>query len=155
MYMLRPFAALAALTIALTACSGSGATASPSSPAAVSPAPASATVMLADSAKGKILVDGAGRTLYLFTADTGGKPSCYGGCATSWPPLLATGAMTPGAGMDAEDLAAVDRTDGGKQVTFYGQPVYYFSKDTKAGDLNGQGIGGKWFVVDSEGKPVK
>ena len=99
----------------------------------------------ASTGLGKILVGPDGRTLYIFTNDTGGTPSCYDACATKWPPL--TVAVTPGTGLDAEDFKTVARTDGTMQVTFYGQPLYYFASDTNAGDTNGQGIGGVWYVA--------
>ena len=63
---------------------------------------------------------------------------------------------TLGAGLDAEDFASITRDDdGATQVTFYGQPLYYFAGDTAAGETKGQGLGGKWYVVDAEGKMIK
>ena len=113
------------------------------------------SVALADNALGKILVGENGMTLYIFTADSGGKSVCNGDCAGSWPPLLSEAAPTLGAGLDAEDFATIKRDDGQSQVTFYGQPVYYFAGDKAAGDTAGQGLNSKWYVVDAEGKPIK
>ena len=134
-----------------------GAAASPAASAAASAAAGGAKVDLADNALGKILVGGdKGLTLYVFKADSGGKSACTGDCLANWPPLTTDAAPTLGAGLDAEDFATITRDDNqAKQVTFYGQPVYYFAGDTAAGDTKGQGLGGKWYVVDAEGKMIK
>ena len=131
--------------------------ASPAASMAASPAAGGAAgVTLTDSKFGKILTDSQGRTLYLFTADSAGKSACSGDCLSNWPALTSDGAPTLGTGLDASDFGSLTRADNGaKQVTFYGLPLYYFSGDTKAGDTNGQGLFGKWFVVSSEGKPIQ
>jgi predicted lipoprotein with Yx(FWY)xxD motif len=114
------------------------------------------TLALADSSLGKIIVDGAGKTLYLFTPDEeGGVPTCYDQCAESWPALTADAAPTAGAGLDASKIKLVDRTDGGKQVVYGEYPLYYFSGDSAAGDTNGQGLNGKWYVVGADGEGIK
>ena len=134
-----------------------GAAASPAASAAASPSAAAGgvSVALADNALGKILVGADGKTLYVFTADSGGKSACNGDCATAWPPLIGDGAPTLGAGLDAEDFATIKRDDGSSQVTFYGMPVYYFAADAAAGDTKGQGLLSKWYVVDGDGKMIK
>ncbi len=96
-----------------------------------------------------------GLTLYMFTPDTAKKSACTGDCAASWPPFTSDAAPTLGAGLDAEDFKTITRDDGSKQVTFYGHPLYFFAGDTAAGQSNGQGLGGKWYVLDSEGNPIK
>ncbi len=133
------------------------AAASPSAPAASPSAAAGggATIALADSAKGKILVGADGKTLYAFTADKDGKSACTGDCLTNWPALISAAAPTLGTGLDAEDFKTITRDDGGAQVTFYGLPLYYFAGDSAAGQTNGQGLAGKWYVVDGEGKMIK
>jgi predicted lipoprotein with Yx(FWY)xxD motif len=158
-------------TLALAACSSSGATTAPSvaapsvaapSVAAPSEAPSAApseaagaaTIALADNALGPIIVDAEGKTLYLFTKDTEGVSTCYDDCATNWPPLLATDAVSAGAGLDAAMLTTVDRTDGTKQVKYGDWPLYYFAADAAAGDTTGQGVGGIWFVVGADGAAI-
>jgi predicted lipoprotein with Yx(FWY)xxD motif len=155
------------LIAVLAACSSSGASSTPAatvapsvaapSVAAPSEAPAgSATVALADSKLGKILVDGSGMTLYMFTPDVdAGKPTCYDACAANWPALLADGTPTAGTGLDATKVTTVDRTDGGKQVKYGDDTLYHFAADKAAGDTNGQGVGGKWYVVGADGEPIK
>ena len=130
----------------------------PPSEAAPSEAPpsqaaADATIALATNALGEIIVDDEGMTLYGFTPDTAGEPTCYDDCATAWPPLVVTdaAAISAGAGLDATKLTTVDRTDGTKQVKYGDWPLYYFANDSAAGDVNGQGVGEKWYVVDAAG----
>jgi predicted lipoprotein with Yx(FWY)xxD motif len=102
---------------------------------------------------GKVLSDGAGLTLYRFDADTANPPksNCNGDCATAWPPVPANDA-TAGAGIDKSLLGEVTRADGTKQLTVGGWPAYRYAKDVNAGDVNGQGVGGKWFALAPDGK---
>jgi len=114
---------------------------------------ATATVKLSDSKFGKVLTDDTGRLLYSFSKDEASKSNCSGACASTWP-VYAPATITAGAGIDATKLASIDNA-GKKQVTIAGVPLYYYSGDTKAGDTNGQGVGGFWYVVDATGKAVK
>ncbi|MFE5538997.1 hypothetical protein ACFQ78_25075, partial [Streptomyces sp. NPDC056519] len=102
---------------------------------------------------GALLTDSAGMTLYRFDKDTAKPPksNCDGDCAKAWP-AVAAGDATAAAGMDASLLGEVVRTDGSKQLTVAGWPVYRYSKDTKAGETNGQGVGGTWFALAPDGK---
>jgi predicted lipoprotein with Yx(FWY)xxD motif len=124
-----------------------------SSPPVASMTPSGpAEVKAKDVSIGKILVDGKDMTLYLFEKDKGGIPSCTGDCATAWPPLLTTDKVTAGTGVNAAWLGMADRSDGTKQVTYHGHPLYHYAKDTKPGDMTGQGLeafGAKWYVVDA------
>jgi predicted lipoprotein with Yx(FWY)xxD motif len=160
----RSIALGVALTALLAACSGSGASPSAAAPSAAAPsaAPASApaaagtTLALADSALGKIVVDGQGKSLYMFTPDEDqAAPTCVDKCAANWPALIVTGTPTLGAGLTAA-ASTVARTDGGGTQVKYGEyPLYYFAADTAAGQTNGQGQGGKWYVVGADGEPIK
>jgi predicted lipoprotein with Yx(FWY)xxD motif len=137
-----------AVAVVLTACGSSSKKASTANTAATTTtAAANASLSTATDAKlGPILVDGEGRTLYHFTKDVNGTIACTGTCASTWPPFLVTGAA-PQAPAGGGTVATVTRPDGGTQVTFNGAPLYHYSGDTKAGDTNGQGFGGLWFVV--------
>ncbi|MFI5863029.1 SCO0930 family lipoprotein [Streptomyces sp. NPDC051546] len=106
-----------------------------------------------DEKLGSVLADSAGFTLYRFDKDTAkpSKSSCDGDCAKVWP-VVAAGDATAAAGMDQALLGEVVRTDGSKQLTVAGWPVYRYSKDTKAGETNGQGVGGTWFAAAPDGK---
>ena len=102
---------------------------------------------------GTILVDGEGRTLYLFTRDEGSTSSCTAGCAQTWPPLLAS-LEVAGKGVQADLLGTIDRADGSSQVTYNGHPLYNFSGDQEAGQARGQSTGGMWFVVSPAGEAI-
>ncbi|MER6203348.1 SCO0930 family lipoprotein, partial [Streptomyces sp. NPDC001586] len=102
---------------------------------------------------GGVLTDSAGLTLYRFDKDTAKPPksNCEGDCAKTWP-VVAAGDATAAAGMDPALLGEVVRSDGSKQLTVAGWPAYRFNKDAKAGDFNGQGVGGVWFAFAPDGK---
>jgi len=123
------------------------------SPAEETPATETGTVQVADSDLGSILVDADGMTLYLFEADTDGSSTCYDECADAWPALI-DGAPTAGEGADDSLLGTTERDDGEVQVTYDGQPIYYFASDKKPGDTEGQGVGDVWYVVDPAGGAI-
>ena len=161
----RTFALIVGVMTVLAACSSSGASSAPSAAApsaaapsveASAPAAGGTTLALADSALGKIVVDGQGKTLYMFEPDDGqAAPTCTDACAANWPALIATGTPTLGDGLTAA-VSTVARTDGGGTQVKYGDYfLYYFGKDAAAGDTNGQGVGGKWYVVGADGEPIK
>ncbi|MFE7571932.1 hypothetical protein ACFU76_34105 [Streptomyces sp. NPDC057539] len=104
---------------------------------------------------GKILVDGEGRTLYLFEADKENKSTCTGDCVKIWPPLLVSGKPEAGTGgVKADLLATTTRDNGAKQVTYNGHPLYRFTGDHKPGDTNGQGdvsFHDTWYVLKRSG----
>ena len=86
--------------------------------------------------------------------DNGGAPTCNDDCATTWPPLVADGAPTVGDGLDLALFSSATRDDGDDQVTVDGWPLYFFSGDAAAGDTNGQGVGGIWYVVGPDGAAI-
>lgn len=110
-------------------------------------------ITTADSSLGTVLVDGDGRTLYLFTKDSPGKSACEGECLSAWPIL--TGAPTAGDGVNAKFIGTITRSDGTVQATYHDWPLYYFAKDAAPGDVNGQGVNGVWFVVSPAGKAIQ
>lgn len=92
-----------------------------------------------------------GKTLYYNTVDTKSSIKCVANCASEWPPLA--GKAEPGAGLDDEDFATVNRPDGTVQITFYGHPLYEFSGDSGPGQTSGNGLsdeGGHWVVATPE-----
>jgi predicted lipoprotein with Yx(FWY)xxD motif len=113
-----------------------------------------AEVAVADTDLGSVLVDAEGKTLYVFDNDQGSTSSCEGGCATTWPPLATDGEPTAGEGVDAALLGTTERSDGTTQVTYDGHPLYTYNADTAAGDTNGQGVGGIWWVVAPDGQKI-
>lgn len=108
---------------------------------------------------GKILVNGHGRTLYLFAPDKNGKSTCYGSCATYWPPLITTTMhVAATAPVKAALLGTTKRKDGKLQVTYNHHPLYLYVGDAKAGDAKGEGLnlsGGLWWALSPAGAAVK
>ena len=148
----------AAVAVLLAACgsSGSSSTTTTGAPTSTSGSPATsapaAGVVNASTVgtHGVVLVTKTGVTLYRYTPDGTGAPTCTGGCATAWPPLTVpagTTSVTAGSGVTASDLGTVARSDGSLQVTYKKMPLYTFAGDSAAGQANGQGVGGIWFVV--------
>jgi predicted lipoprotein with Yx(FWY)xxD motif len=116
-----------------------------------------ATLRVANLEPGKALVDGQGRTLYLFEADKGDKSTCSGACASIWPPATATGMAAVGPGLTAAKLGTTKRGDGSTQLTYNGHPLYRYAADGKPGDTSGQGLdqfGAKWYVLNATGSKI-
>src|SRR6266705_5898962 len=103
-------------------------------------ASAGTKVAVASSKLGRILVDGRGRTLYLFARDRNGKSVCSGACAVYWPPLIASGKPHAVAGAKASLLGTTRRADGRRQVTYRRHPLYRYAGDAQKGQTNGQGL---------------
>jgi predicted lipoprotein with Yx(FWY)xxD motif len=95
---------------------------------------------------GNILADSLGRTLYFFSLDVSGASACTGGCLAAWPVFLKEN-PTLSAGLNASDFAVITRSDGSKQTTYKGWPLYYFAQDANAGDVNGDNVSNVWFVA--------
>lgn len=126
-----------------------------SEPAAATSEEASAggaAIEVASTDLGDILVDGDGMTLYVFDNDTEGTSTCTDDCAANWPSL--TGEATAGDGVDESLLGTTERDDGSSQVTYNDQPLYYFAGDQAEGDVNGQAVGGIWWVVGPDGEKI-
>jgi predicted lipoprotein with Yx(FWY)xxD motif len=116
------------------------------------------TVSVAGSDLGRILVNGRGRTLYLFEKDKHGKSACSGQCAGFWPPLLTSGKPLATAGARASLLGTTRRADGRLQVTYNHHPLYTFVKDTGKGQTNGEAIetfGAEWYALSPAGSKVE
>jgi predicted lipoprotein with Yx(FWY)xxD motif len=131
--------AMLAIVIGLTSCSKKNDNAS-NTPVST------ATVQLANNAKfGSVLTDKTGRTLYSFAVDAAAQSNCNGNCAVTWP-VFYDPAPTLGTGLKSTDFGVITRADNSKQTTYKGWPLYYYAGDSKAGDINGDGIGKTWFV---------
>jgi predicted lipoprotein with Yx(FWY)xxD motif len=150
-----PLSLLGALPFAVLALAGCGGSASSALPTTSDGSPA--TIGVASTGLGDVLVDRQGRTLYLFERDAGTTSACAGACAVNWPPLHVRGAPLAGSGAKASDLGTTGRPDGTSQLTYGGHPLYTFVNDKKPGDTNGEGInafGGSWFAVSRAGTKV-
>ena len=117
------------------------------------------TVKAGSSSYGTILFDGRGYALYAFTKDPkGGRSTCYGPCARAWPPYILKGSLRAPQGISRSLLGTVRRSDGRRQVTFAGRPLYYYVGDRKPGDVFCQNVrefGGLWLVVRRGGSLVR
>ncbi len=173
-FRVRALVTLAAGAFALAACGSSSKSSSSAASTTIAPtttaapttslapttttaAPAAdATVKVATTKLGMVLVDDKGLTLYRFDNDTTpGASTCGAGvCAQTWPPATVTGTPTAGAGIDASKLSTFARADGSTQLQIAGHPLYRFAGDTKGGDTNGQGILNKWFAAGPDGNKV-
>jgi predicted lipoprotein with Yx(FWY)xxD motif len=157
-------AGLAALALIAAACTAggsasSGAGAYGAAPASSATPPAAAVVHLRGSRLGQMLVDGQGRSLYLFEADQMGRSTCNAACASAWPPYLSNGAPKAGDGVAGGQLSTTVRAEdgGGTQVTYKGHPLYYYVGDSEPGDTAGQGLdqfGARWYVVAASGDKI-
>jgi predicted lipoprotein with Yx(FWY)xxD motif len=167
---------IAAIALAVAGCGGSsggrhasaygaptqttGAASAPPSgaPAAVANGSAAASIALADSNLGKILVDSNGRTLYLFQAHKETSSTCHGACASAWPPLITNCKPIAGPGLSASKLGTTKRSDGTTEVTYNGHPLYAFVGDRTPGQATGegnQGFGAEWDVLSAAGNKIE
>ena len=104
-------------------------------------------------ALGTVLVGPDGHTLYAYDNDPSGQSTCAGSCASTWPPLTATGNVSAASTVTGT-LSTITRSDGTKQAAINGKPLYYYSGDSKPGDANGQGKGSVWAAVRQDGSKV-
>lgn len=120
-------------------------------------APSRAQVAVRHTKLGNVLVTRDGRTLYLFEQDKGTASTCYGACASLWPPLLTGGGLVAGRGAQAAELGTTRRRDGRREVTYAGHPLYLYAGDHRPGDVTGQDLnqfGAKWYVLAPSGRKI-
>jgi predicted lipoprotein with Yx(FWY)xxD motif len=151
--------AIVSLALVAAACGGTNTGAAPTSTPTTSATALGATVGTAkDPQLGTILVDAKGRALYLFEKDQGAKSSCYGGCASVWPPLTTSGKPQANPGASAALLGTTSRTDGTTEVTYNGHPLYYYVSDTQPGQTSGEGLsqfGAGWDALSPAGNKIE
>ena len=117
-----------------------------------------ATITVASSSLGRILVDGHRRTVYLFEKDKGMRSTCYGACASFWPPVTTSAAPLAGKGASTAKLGTIKRSNGTLQVVYNRHPLYTYAGDAKPGQTNGEGVnkfGAEWYAVSPAGKTVE
>ena len=150
------------LAVVITACGGSssGSSTKHSQHKNAAPVGAKSNVVTIATTTGTgqtHLVGASGRSIYLWVADKSSKSTCSGACALNWPPVITKGAPSAGHGVNAADLGTTTRSDGSKQVTYNGHPLYYYVGDPTAGTTSGQGsdgFGAKWWLVAASGKAI-
>ncbi len=99
-----------------------------------------------DATFGSVLTNAEGFSLYFFAPDSKGDSNCVDGCITTWPAFNPS-ELSFDDGLDANDFSTITRTDGGEQLAYKGWPLYLFSSDAEAGQINGDAAGGVWFVA--------
>jgi predicted lipoprotein with Yx(FWY)xxD motif len=154
-------AGLAALALALSACGSSSSSSSSSAATSTTPAaggtsPASGSTLNMRTISGTAVVtNSAGMTLYWFVPDTSTTSNCNGACATYWPPV--TGPVSAGTGVTGT-VGTITRSDGSKQATYDGHPLYTYIGDKSPGQATGNGknlSGGVWYEMTVSGaKPA-
>jgi Kef-type K+ transport system membrane component KefB/predicted lipoprotein with Yx(FWY)xxD motif len=116
------------------------------------------TLKLGQTRFGRILVDGRGRTLYLFTREASKRSRCYGACARAWPPFYAGSRTLARSGLDRRLLGTTRRRGGRRQVTYRGHPLYFYVGETRAGQVLCQDVfefGGRWLIVNRSGSAIR
>jgi predicted lipoprotein with Yx(FWY)xxD motif len=153
--MRRILMLLGVSVLLFAACGGNDDTEASGSGPASQDQPNEPTISLANTAFGDALVDQNRMSLYMFVPDQqkNGTPTCYDDCAQAWPAL--EGDVSAGEGVDESLLGSVEREDGTQQATYNDLPLYHFSGDQAEGDVNGQGLGGVWWVLDATGSPIE
>ncbi|HXN01095.1 MAG TPA: hypothetical protein VN973_04310 [Candidatus Dormibacteraeota bacterium] len=136
-------------TLLLAACGGASVSGAGSSPAASSNALIHTASLKVGDKTQTVLKNAKGLTLYYFMPDTATTIACTGGCASNWPPLLASSG-TPSSNPALPGKLTVLNGANGNQVLYNGHPLYTYVKDGDAADVYGQGVGGKWFVATSD-----
>ena len=155
-------ALLAALGLVAAGCGGSSASSAPKNGVAGAQHSTGSVAVKTRKIKGlgTVLVNPAGRTLYVFMKDQHRHVTCTGSCASFWPPLKWKKSAKPKAGGSAKSsLLGTDKNpSGGKVVTYNHWPLYTYSGDSAAGQAKGWNLnlnGGKWYVISAAGKVVK
>jgi predicted lipoprotein with Yx(FWY)xxD motif len=149
--------AAALLAAACGASSSSGGSGSGASASATSSAAATVISTKSVSAGRTYLTDGSGRTVYLWSKDSMNKSACSIACTSHWSPVSASGGVTASGGAKASDLGTITRSDGTKQVTYDGHPLYYYFGDSGPGQTNGEGsddFGAQWWMVAPSGARI-
>ena len=164
-YAMLGVAAVLLLALLAAGCGGASAGGGGLYGSQTQPSTASAPATPAGAAKvgvgatklGRVVVNSAGHTLYLFEKDRNGKSACTGKCASFWPPLLTSGKPRVAGAARPSLIGTTRRSDGRLQVTYNHHQLYTFAKDTKKGQTTGEGVdafGAEWYTVSSTGAKV-
>ncbi len=114
------------------------------------------TIMTHSTSKGAVLTNAQGRTLYWFAIDTPTKSNCNGSCASYWMPVTGKASAAAGTSLP-HGFGTITRSDGTLQVTYDGHPLYTYTGDTAAGQINGNGVnasGGLWWAMTPSGSKL-
>jgi predicted lipoprotein with Yx(FWY)xxD motif len=112
------------------------------------------SLTVAGSEFGDMLFNAEKQAIYIFENDPKGESACYDECAEAWPPVFTVGKPVAGDGVDGDLLGTTERRDGRLQVTYDGQPLYYYAHE-QPGEVRCHNVnlnGGFWWVVGPDGK---
>lgn len=140
-----------------TAAAGSSSPAGASSSSAAASSSGSTVITTVSSSAGTFLANGSGHAVYLWSKDGNGMSACTGACTGAWPPVTTTGQVSASGGAKSSDLGTITRSNGTKQVTYDGHPLYFFAGDSGPGMASGQGndgFGAKWWLVSPSGSDI-
>jgi predicted lipoprotein with Yx(FWY)xxD motif len=165
-YAMLGVAAVLSLALLAAGCGGGsagggglyGSQTQPSTASAAATPSGAAKVGVGATKLGRVVVNSAGHTLYLFEKDSNGQSACDGACATYWPPLISTGAPVALTGVNQALVGTTKRADGSEQVTYAGHPLYLYVLDRKPGDTTGEGstdFGAGWDALTPAGAKIE
>lgn len=140
-----------------TAAAGNSSPAGASSSSAAASSSGSTVITTVSSSAGTFLANGSGHAVYLWSKDGNGMSACTGACTGAWPPVTTTGQVSASGGAKSSDLGTITRSNGTKQVTYDGHPLYFFAGDSGPGMASGQGndgFGAKWWLVSPSGSDI-
>jgi predicted lipoprotein with Yx(FWY)xxD motif len=152
-------AGLAALILLFAACgddddsNGAADTTAPATETTAAPAE-NAAVAVGTTDAGDVLVDADGFTLYVFDNDEPNTSNCTGDCLDNWPRAVVDADFAVDDSLDQSMFATID-VDGETQLTVNERPLYTFAADANPGDVNGQGVGGIWWAVGTDGNAIQ
>jgi len=120
--------------------------------------PSGTTLSVADNASlgKKIIVDAAGKTVYLYVPDGASKTSTEpAGLKTTWPPVRPPGgAQSVSPELNSTNLQTDMQADGSSQLAYNGHLLYHYGDDATAGDAKGNGLDGMWYALGPDGNKV-
>jgi predicted lipoprotein with Yx(FWY)xxD motif len=119
-----------------------------------------AKLRIQQASLGNIVATGRGLTVYMFTHDSINHDTCVAisGCTGIWPPVTSNGVPTLGPGVKRSLVGTIKLSNGARQVTYAGHPLYTYIADAGPGDTSyiGQSqFGGRWYALSPAGRVVK
>ena len=118
------------------------------------PAVGTTVMIVQKSAIGYVLAEANHQVVYTYSKDKkGGKPTCTGTCAATWIPATGTPQAGP-ADVFSGQFGLVTRSNGVKQITYNGLPLYLL-KNAAPLSTSGNGQGGVWHVVKLSASDIR
>jgi predicted lipoprotein with Yx(FWY)xxD motif len=147
---------LVLVSLAAAACSSGPSKLSNSSIPGLKPAHG-ITVFSYKTAEGNVVGTIFGGIAYADKDETSKKIVCTGNCTLTWRPWIVDNATVhpqAGTGVQASLIGTIKRSDGERQLTYGGHPLYLYAHQANNLRTNAQGAGGVWYVVGLDGKQI-